>query len=151
MEMKIKRVGHGEGLAMPAYESAGAAGMDLIAATTDDLIIAPGDRALVPAGIAIELPEGYEAQVRPRSGLALKKGVTVLNAPGTVDSDYRGELGIILINHGKEPYVVRRGERIAQLVIAATVRAKPVETEELTATTRGSGGYGSTGKKSKAS
>jgi dUTP pyrophosphatase len=145
MDMKIKRVGHGEGLAMPAYESEEAAGMDLLAATTDDVVIEAGGRALVPTGVAIELPKGYEGQVRPRSGLALKKGVTVLNAPGTIDADYRGEVGVILVNHGKDAVTVKRGERIAQLVVAPVTKANPVETAELTDTTRGSGGFGSTG------
>ena len=133
---------------MPAYMSAGAAGLDLCASLEDrdELAIPVGDRALVGTGLSIALPIGFEAQVRPRSGLALKHGVTVLNAPGTVDSDYRGEVKVLLVNHGREPFVVRRGERIAQLVIARVERATLIEVDSLDATERGAGGYGSTGR-----
>lgn len=130
---------------MPAYQTPGAAGLDLSATLDRSLVIAPGDRALVPTGLAIALPQGHEGQVRPRSGLALKFGVTVLNSPGTIDEDYRGEVGILLVNHGKEPFEVSHGMRIAQLVIAPIVQAQISEVEELDATDRGAGGYGSTG------
>jgi dUTP pyrophosphatase len=126
--------------------SDGAAGMDLAASVDDPVTIAPGARALVGSGVAIALPPGYEAQVRPRSGLAYKHGVTVLNAPGTVDEDYRGEIKVLLINHGQEPFVVRAGERIAQLVIARVARARLDEQPTLDATVRGDGGYGHTGR-----
>lgn len=142
--LKVKMVGHSAGLAMPKYETENAAGMDLLAAITGEATIEPGDRTLVPTGIAIELPKGFEAQVRPRSGLALKKGVTVLNAPGTVDADYRGEVGVILVNHGEEAFEVRRGMRIAQLVIAPVTKAEVEAAEDLSETSRGSGGFGST-------
>ena len=148
IKVEIKQLPHGEGLALPAYQSAHAAGLDLLAAIPEDspLILAPGAHALVPTGLTIALPSGYEAQVRPRSGLAAKHGVTVLNAPGTVDADYRGEIGVLLINHGDAPFAIRRGERIAQLVIAAVVRAELVAAAALSATERGSGGFGSTGR-----
>src|SRR5712675_2286027 len=123
--------------------SDGAAGMDLAASLDADVIIAPGARALVGSGIAIALPRGFEAQVRPRSGLAAKHGVTVLNAPGTIDADYRGEIAVLLINHGSEPFTIRRGERIAQMVIAAVVRADFVSVAALSSTDRGGGGFGS--------
>jgi len=139
---------HGEGLALPAYQTAHAAGLDLPAAVPEDhsLTLLPGRSALVPTGFMIALPEGYEAQVRPRSGLAAKHGVTVLNAPGTVDADYRGEISVLLINHGAEPVTIKRGERIAQMVIAPVARAELVAVTELSSTARGSGGYGSTGR-----
>jgi dUTP pyrophosphatase len=130
---------------LPSYQSAGAAGADLRAHLADDLVIAPGARAVVPTGLRLEIPEGYEGQVRPRSGLAAKAGVTVLNAPGTIDSDYRGEVGVILVNLGAEAFRVRPGDRIAQLVIAPVVRAGFVRAEEVGGTARGSGGFGSTG------
>lgn len=144
----VVRLPHAEGLALPSYETAGAAGMDLRAAVPDDrpLILPPGRRALVPTGLVLEIPDGFEGQIRPRSGLALKYGVTCLNTPGTIDSDYRGELKILLINHGGEPFAVRRGERIAQLVPAAVTRAAFEEVDELCETTRGHGGFGSTGQ-----
>jgi len=146
--VEIQRLPHAEGLALPAYQSAHAAGLDLLAAVPDDkpLTMAPGQRALVPTGLMIAVPPGHEAQVRPRSGLALKHGITVLNAPGTVDADYRGEVSVLLINHGDEPFTIRRGERIAQLVIAAVTRANLVEVAALSSTDRGSGGFGSTGR-----
>jgi len=145
--IRIVRTAHGRDLPLPRYETDGAAGMDLRAAIPEDepLTLAPGARALVPAGIRIALPPGYEAQVRPRSGLALKHGVTCLNAPGTIDADYRGEIGVILINHGSEPFTVTRGMRIAQLVIAPVTRVTWEETETLDGTARGEGGFGSSG------
>ena len=146
--VRIERLPHAEGLPLPAYETVGSAGMDLRAAVEENLpvILAPGARALVPTGLKIALEPGYEAQVRPRSGLALKHGVTCLNSPGTIDSDYRGEVGVILINHGQEPFVIRRGERIAQLVVARHEQAALVEVEALDETARGAGGFGSTGR-----
>lgn len=146
--LRIQRLQHAEGLALPAYETTGSAGMDLRAAVPEDapLTLEPGARALVPTGLKIALEQGYEAQVRPRSGLALKHGLTCLNSPGTIDSDYRGEVGVILINHGQEPFVIRRGERIAQLVIARHEQAEVVEVKTLDDTVRGTGGFGSTGR-----
>jgi dUTP pyrophosphatase len=145
--VRVKRLPHGEGLPLPSYQSNEAAGLDVVAGVPESAAVAipPGARALIPTGFALELPRGYEAQVRPRSGLALKHGVTLLNSPGTIDSDYRGELMVILINHGDEPFLVRRGERIAQLVIAPVSHAEIVAAEELAATSRGPGGFGSTG------
>lgn len=145
IELKVIRLPHGAGLPLPEYQSAQAAGLDLLAAVPADLIIPPGQRALVPTVIAIALPSGTEAQVRPRSGLAARHGVTVLNTPGTVDADYRGEIQVILINLSNEPYVVRRGARIAQLVIAPVLHATISEIHELPGTLRGDGGFGSTG------
>jgi dUTP diphosphatase len=144
----IRQLPHAGGLPLPAYQTALAAGLDLLAAVPEDtpVILAPGKYALVPTGLTIALPPGYEAQIRPRSGLAAKHGVTVLNAPGTVDADYRGEIGVLLINHGDAPFVIRRGERIAQMVIAAIVRAELIPAAVLSATGRGSGGFGSTGR-----
>jgi dUTP pyrophosphatase len=144
----VRILPHGEGLPLPAYQTAFAAGLDLLAAVPDDapVVLAPGRHAMVPTGLSIALPEGYEAQVRPRSGLAAKHGVTVLNAPGTVDADYRGEVCVLLINHGPAPFTISRGERIAQMVIAAVVRADLAIATALTATQRGSGGFGSTGR-----
>ena len=146
--LRIERLPHAEGLPLPAYETAGSAGMDLRAAVAEDapVTLAPGARALIPTGLKIALEPGFEAQVRPRSGLALKHGLTCLNSPGTVDSDYRGEVGVILINHGLEPFVIRRGERIAQLVIATCEQAAMVEVGVLDETARGAGGFGSTGR-----
>jgi dUTP pyrophosphatase len=146
-DVAVSRLPHGADLALPAYATPGSAGLDLLAAISDDISLAPGSRVLMPTGLAIALPEGYEAQVRPRSGLALKNGVTVLNSPGTVDADYRGEIGVILINHGDAPFVVIRGMRIAQLIVAPVTQLSWVETTELPTTTRGTGGYGSTGMK----
>jgi len=136
----------GEGLELPSYATDGAAGMDLRAAIEGEVMLAPGERALVSCGIRIALPAGYEGQVRPRSGLALRHGITLLNAPGTIDSDYRGTVAAILVNLGAEPFVVRRGERIAQLVIAPVARAELVEVEELEDSDRGEGGFGHTGR-----
>jgi dUTP pyrophosphatase len=147
-KIEIRRLPHGEGLALPAYQSAYAAGLDLVAAVAEDgpVMLAPGTYALIPTGLTIALPKGFEAQIRPRSGLAAKHGITVLNAPGTVDADYRGEIGVLLINHGDTPFLVKRGERIAQMVISAVVRAELTLVASLSATERGGGGFGSTGR-----
>lgn len=146
--IEVARLPHGEGLALPAYQTEHAAGLDLLAAVDEQspLTLAAGARALVPTGLAIALPPGFEGQVRPRSGLALKHGVTVLNSPGTIDADYRGEVSVILINHGSEPFVIRRGERIAQLIVSPVTRGKLVAVVALTKTTRNTGGFGSTGR-----
>jgi dUTP pyrophosphatase len=148
IRVNIRQLPHAEGLPLPAYQTAHAAGLDLLAAVPESapLTLAPGKHALVPTGLAIALPEGFEAQVRPRSGLAAKHGVTVLNSPGTIDADYRGEIQVILINHGAEAFTIRRGERIAQMVIAPVVQATLVPTASLDETDRGSGGFGSTGR-----
>ena len=145
VKVALQRLRHGADLPLPAYETAGAAGLDLRAAVTETLVLAPGERALVPTGLAMQLPEGFEGQVRPRSGLAVRHGVTVLNAPGTVDSDYRGEIKVPLINHGSEPFPITRGDRIAQLVIAPVTHAELAEVAALDPTGRGAGGFGSTG------
>lgn len=145
VRMEVRRRDGCEDLPLPGYMSDGAAGMDLCAAVEEDLTIYPGEVRLVPTGIHIALPPGYEAQVRPRSGLALKHGIAVLNSPGTIDSDYRAEVGVILANFGREAFVVRRGMRIAQMVIARAMRAEVVEVEELDETERNLGGFGSTG------
>ncbi|WFU24738.1 dUTP diphosphatase [Bradyrhizobium sp. CB1717] len=146
--VELQRLAHADGLPLPAYQTAEAAGLDLMAAVPDaePMTLAPGQYALVPTGLAIALPPGYEAQVRPRSGLAAKHGVTVLNSPGTIDADYRGEIKVILINHGAAPFVITRGERIAQMVIAPVVQAALVPVATLSATDRGAGGFGSTGR-----
>lgn len=143
----VRRLPHAEDLALPAYASVGAAGLDLFAAipSASVLVLEPGARDLVPTGLAIALESGWEAQVRPRSGLALRHGVTTLNAPGTIDSDYRGEIGVILINHGREPFEIRRGARIAQLVFSRFERIAWDDRPDLDATVRGAGGFGSTG------
>jgi dUTP pyrophosphatase len=141
----VRRLPHAEGLALPSYETAHAAGVDLLAAVEADVILPPGGRALIPTGLAIALPEGYEAQVRPRSGLAARDGVTVLNSPGTIDADYRGEVKVILANLGEKPFAVTRGMRIAQLVVAPVSRLEWAVTETLPETARGAGGFGSTG------
>ncbi len=141
--VQVKRLPHGEGLPLPAYATSGAAGMDVVSA--EDVVIAPGARHAVATGLAVAIPAGYEIQVRPRSGLALKHGITVPNTPGTIDSDYRGELKVILINLGDEPFTVQRGDRVAQLVLAPVVQAAWDEVAELDATERGTGGFGSTG------
>lgn len=145
MKVGLKRLANGHGLALPHYATAGAAGLDLLAAIDGEIEILPGRRAAIPCGIAIELPLGVEAQVRPRSGLALNHGVTVLNAPGTIDSDYRGEIKAILINHGNVPFTITRGAKIAQMVIARHEQAQLVESDSLTDSARGAGGFGSTG------
>jgi dUTP pyrophosphatase len=149
MKIVLKRLPHGRDLALPHYATSGSAGLDLIAAVEEEIELLPGQRAAIPCGIAIELPHGYEAQVRPRSGLALNQGVTVLNAPGTIDSDYRGEVKAILINHGAEPYLIKRGAKIAQMVIARHEQAEIVESEALSDSARGAGGFGSTGMAAK--
>ena len=145
--LRVRRLPHGAGLPLPSYQSAHAAGLDVVAAVLETAPVAlePNARALIPTGLALEIPPGYEAQVRPRSGLALKYGVTLLNSPGTIDADYRGELMVIMINHGSEPFLVRRGDRIAQLVIAPVSHVEIVAVEELNETARGQGGFGSTG------
>ena len=145
VRVTITRLPDGDGLPLPAYMSALAAGADLCAAVRDDLTLAPGARALVPTGFAIAVPPGFEAQIRPRSGLALKAGITIPNAPGTIDADYRGPVGVILANLGSEPFVVRRGDRIAQMVIAPVSRGLFEEVDALPDSARGDGGFGSTG------
>ena len=145
VEVAVTRLGHGANLDLPAYESGAAAGMDLMAAIEESRDIAPGASALIPTGLAIALPAGFEAQVRPRSGLALRHGLSVLNTPGTIDADYRGEVGVILINHGTAPFQVEIGMRIAQLVVQRRTTVEVVEVEQLSETDRGSGGFGSTG------
>ncbi len=151
VRVDVKRLPHGNDLPLPAYATEQSAGLDLMAAVEADVTLAPGDRALVPTGLAIALPPGYEAQVRPRSGLALKNGVTVLNSPGTVDADYRGEVGVILSNHGAEPFTVSRGMRIAQMVVAPVTQLAWNEVDDLTDSERGAGGFGSTGTSAKTS
>ncbi len=143
--VQVKRLPHSLGLALPGYATPGAAGMDLLAAVSAPMVIAPGQRVLVPTGLAIALPPGYELQLRPRSGLALKNGIVLANSPGTIDEDYRGEVQVIVMNAGQEPFTVERGMRIAQAVLAPVVRAGWVEVAELDATGRGAGGFGSTG------
>ena len=143
--VRVMRVGgRGDPLPLPTYAPEGSAGLDLRADV--EVRLEPGQRALVPTGLALELPEGYEAQVRPRSGLALRHGIGMVNAPGTIDSDYRGEIGVLLVNHGSEPVVLRRGERIAQLVVARYERVALEEVDSLSSTSRGSGGFGHTGR-----
>jgi dUTP pyrophosphatase len=148
LSVRIQRLAHAEGLELPGYATGGAAGMDMRAAVPEGepVTLAPGQRAMIPTGFCIALPEGYEAQARPRSGLAAKHGVTCLNSPGTIDCDYRGELKVILINHGQEDFTVQRGERIAQLVIAPVTRAGWETVDSLDDTARGAGGFGSTGR-----
>ena len=146
MDIEIKRLSHSMGLPLPQYQTLGSAGMDLPAAIENTKVISPGERVLIPTGFSLALPSSVEAQIRPRSGLALKNGVTVLNAPGTIDSDYRGEISILLINHGSEPFVIKRGDRIAQMVIAQVAQPRLVEVKNLSKTIRGEGGYGSTGE-----
>lgn len=145
VSLKFRPLPHFEGLPLPAYQSSQAAGVDLPAAVTEEVRLAPNERAAIPTGLTLELPEGFEAQVRPRSGLALKHGVTVLNSPGTVDADYRGEIKVILVNLGREDFLIRRGMRIAQLVIAPVTRAEISLAERLEESDRGRGGFGSTG------
>jgi dUTP pyrophosphatase len=148
VEVRLTRLPHGADLPLPSYQSVAAAGLDLVAAVAADapVVIAPGRWAAIPTGLTLELPAGTEGQVRPRSGLAAQHGVTVLNAPGTIDADYRGEVKVLLVNLGPEPFSVTRGMRIAQLVIARAARARLVETAELAVTSRGTGGFGSTGR-----
>jgi dUTP pyrophosphatase len=145
MKVGIKKLEHAQDLALPFYATAGAAGLDLLAAVESEIELLPGARMAVPCGIAIELPPGVEAQIRPRSGLALNHGITCLNAPGTIDSDYRGEIKAILINHGDKPFKIARGTKIAQMVIARHEQAELVETQTLSDSARGAGGFGSTG------
>jgi dUTP pyrophosphatase len=145
--IRVRRLPHSEGLPLPDYATAGAAGMDLMAAVAAPVTIGPGERALIPTGLTVALPLGYELQIRPRSGLALRHGITLPNTPGTIDEDYRGEIGIILLNTGRETFVVERGTRIAQAVLAPVSRAVWQEVESLDATARDSGGFGSTGIK----
>ena len=143
--VQVKKLPHAADLPLPQYATEHSAGMDLLAAIEKDVVIAPGERILVPTGLSIALPDGYEAQIRPRSGLALKNGISLVNTPGTIDADYRGEIGIILINHSKETFTVTRGMRIAQMVIAAYARAEWSVVEDLETSARGEGGFGSTG------
>lgn len=145
VEIRIRRLSHAEGLPLPAYATDGAAGADLCAAVDEEMVFEPGDRAAVPTGLVLEIPEGYEAQVRPRSGLAITAGLTIINAPGTIDSDYRGELKVLLVNLGSDRVAIGRGDRIAQLLVAPVTRASFTETESLSASERGEGGFGSTG------
>lgn len=146
--IRVERLPHAEGLALPAYETAGSAGMDLRAALGEGetVVLEPGQRKLIPTGLKIALEPGYEAQVRPRSGLALKHGISAPNSPGTIDSDYRGEVGVILINHGELPFEIKRGDRIAQMVIARYEQAQMIEGDAVDETARGAGGFGSTGR-----
>lgn len=146
LEIAVRRLPHAEGLPLPSYATAGAAGFDLLAAVTEPLVIPPGGRVLVPTGLCMALPEGHELQVRPRSGLALKHGIVLPNSPGTIDEDYRGELQVIVLNTGDQPFTVERGMRIAQGVLAPVVRGAWREVEALPETTRGAGGFGSTGR-----
>ncbi|MGV8079013.1 MAG: dUTP diphosphatase [Syntrophales bacterium] len=144
LELAIQRLPAGLGLPLPSYMTTQSAGMDIHAAVAEDTVILPGERVMIPSGIAISLPAGFEAQVRPRSGLALRHGITLVNAPGTIDADYRGEIGILLINHGHIPFTVRRGDRIAQLVVQQVARVIWTEQEQLDPTARGEGGFGHT-------
>jgi len=146
VNIRIKRINPQSQNPLPVYMTPHSAGMDLYAELDDDRVLNPGSRMLVPTGIAISLPDGYEAQIRPRSGLALKHGITMLNSPGTIDADYRGEIGVIVINHGDDPFVISNGERIAQMIVAPVVRAVLEEVDELDETVRGSGGFGHTGR-----
>ena len=150
VSVAIQRLPHGAGLTLPAPATDFSAGVDLVAAVADPVVLEPGRRALIPTGIAIQLPSGFEAQVRPRSGLAVKHGVTILNSPGTIDADYRGEIGVILINHSDQPFTVTRGMRIAQLVVAPVTQVQWHAVEDLNETARGAGGFGSTGTASPA-
>lgn len=147
IKVLFKKLDHGQGVDLPSYESKEAAGMDIRAAVDEHIILKPGERRLIPTGFQMALPEGYEAQIRPRSGLAYKNGITMLNSPGTIDSDYRGEVKVLAINHGSEPFTVSKGDRIAQMVIAPVYQPGIAEVDELPATNRGDGGFGSTGVK----
>ena len=146
IKVAIKRIRPGAETPFPCYMTAHSAGMDLYADLLDDFILLPGSRTLVPTGIAIALPDGYEAQIRPRSGLALKHGIALINSPGTIDSDYRGEIGVIMINHGTEPFLIKSGERVAQMIVARFIRVDWQVADELDNTSRGDGGFGHTGK-----
>jgi len=145
MRIKVKKLPHSEGLPLPFYATEHASGMDLLAAVKEPVILKPMERALIPTGIAIEIPPGYEAQIRPRSGLAIRHGITLLNTPGTIDADYRGEIKVIVINLGSEDFVIKRGDRIAQMVICPVVKVELQEVEELSSTERSDGSFGSTG------
>jgi dUTP pyrophosphatase len=145
--LRVKRLDGNEDMALPSYETDGASGLDLRAAVDGELTLHPGEIRLVPTGLAISLPPGYEAQIRPRSGLALKHGVGMVNTPGTIDSDYRGEIGLVLINWGKSPFVIKRGDRIAQMVVTRVSRAQVLEVDRLETTERGEGGFGHSGVK----
>jgi dUTP pyrophosphatase len=145
ISIKVKLLPHGEGLPLPQYMTAHAAGMDVVAAVQSDFILKSGECKLVPTGLQLEIPEGYEVQIRPRSGLALKNQITLLNSPGTIDADYRGEVGVIMMNLGKNDFVIKRGDRIAQAVVAEVIQAKLEIVEAVSATARGAGGFGSTG------
>ena len=149
LSVQIKRLPHGADLPLPRYATPDSAGVDLLAAIPDAVVLAPGERQLIPSGIAVALPPGTEAQVRPRSGLALRHGITLLNTPGTIDADYRGEIGVILINLGQEPFAIDRGMRIAQMIIAPVVQVAWDEVSELSDSSRGAGGFGSTGVEGK--
>lgn len=148
IKIDVRQLPHAEGLPLPAYQSSQAAGLDLLAAVPEQapLVLAAGQHAMVPTGLVIALPEGFEAQVRPRSGLAARHGVTVLNSPGTIDADYRGEINVLLVNLGREAFTIRRGERIAQMIVAPVTRVELARVDSLSATTRGDGGFGSTGR-----
>lgn len=146
IELKIKRLPHSEGLPLPSYQTPHSAGMDLHAALENELTLKPGERKLIPTGLQMAIPVGFEAQIRPRSGLAIKQGITMLNSPGTIDADYRGEVMVIAINHGQQDVTFKHGDRVAQMVIAPVVQVSPTEVEDLNATSRGSGGFGSTGQ-----
>jgi len=145
--IRIKRLNEGKDLPLPGYESEGSSGMDLRACVKNDTQLNPGEIMLVPTGLAVSIPEGYEAQIRPRSGLALRHGIGMVNSPGTIDSDYRGEIGVVMINWGKEPYVIKRGDRIAQMILSRVYRAELIEVDDLDVTARGDGGFGHTGTK----
>lgn len=145
-KVRIQRLSHGQGLALPHYASLHAAGADLRAAIDEEVVLQPDEHTLIPTGFAMALPVGFEAQVRPRSGLALKHGISVLNTPGTIDADYRGEVGVILMNHGPQPFHIQRGDRIAQMIVAPVIQAAWQEVDSLNTTERGSGGFGSSGK-----
>ena len=145
-KIEIKRLPHAEGIDLPSYKSSDAAGMDIRAALDETVLLKPGERALIPTGLQFAIPRGYEIQVRPRSGLAIKHGITMLNSPGTIDADYRGEVKLIAINHGQHNFKIERGERLAQLIIAPVVQMPVVEVDKLNETERGDGGFGSTGR-----
>lgn len=145
IEIKVKRLRGHKDIALPSYETGGSSGMDLRAAVKEDVILQPGEIRLIPTGLAVSIPKGYEGQVRPRSGLALRNGVGMVNSPGTIDSDYRGEIGIILINWGQEPFTIKRGDRIAQMIITKVYQAQVIETDYLDPTERGEGGFGHSG------
>ena len=145
MEIKIKRLGGAEDIALPRYETAGSSGMGIRAAVKEEVVLEPGEIKLVPTGLAVSIPRGYEGQIRPRSGLALGHGIGMVNSPGTIDSDYRGEIGIIMINWGQEPFVLKRGDRIAQMIITKVYHADIMEVNDLDSTTRGEGGFGHSG------